>query len=174
MATTHIEAPAHSIDQAMGRGVKGSPFVLWEGGHRDRLEEQGAAEAETPILALALEGEALPLDFSGSLEEREPSAASRPRSLARAAVFATLCLLCALSVIIGSISENAALAGYHDALSWEPYVVASGETIRSILDARDLPPVESGRLVSWVEEMNDLPNATIYAGQRLLVPNWHG
>ena len=55
-------------------------------------------------------------------------------------------------------------------MAWEPHEVVAGESIASILSGRELPPVEFGRVVLWVEEMNSLSNATIHPGQVLLVP----
>ncbi len=178
MATAHSQSPARLRESSQHHGEGRLSLVLWEGGLRDRPEARPNAESDASILAVAIDAEALPLDFSSGWEDAEPAheapvEGARPMALGQAVIFFALCLLTALSVVVGSIAEHAELAGYRDALSWEPHIVVSGETLRSILDARDLPPVESGRIISWVEEMNDLPNATIYAGQKLLMPEWH-
>ncbi len=178
MATTTNQLPARSLPSHADTGHRQQPFVLWEGGLGGASGERGGDDHDSPVLAIALEGEPLPLyfpceplrevgDFEGS--ERVTEARGPLRTL----LFAALCALTILCFALGSLMEGAELAAYRDSLVWEPHVVCSGETLRSILDSRELPPVESGRLVHWVEEMNDLPNATIFAGQRLLMPEWH-
>ena len=176
MATTHSQLPAHFHVQDP-EGSR-SPFVLWEGGH-ERARTNIVSALEEPVLTIALEAEPLPLDFSPvpsrseAHDDREDHATAPRRGITQSILFFALCLVTVLGFVAGSFAEGAELSRYRDSLSWEPHIVASGETLRSILDGRELPPVESGRLISWVEEMNELPDATIYAGQKLLMPEWH-
>ncbi len=154
-----------------------SPFVLWEGGGAREDSSSAASSKPAPRFALAVEAEPLPLDFSGRPEAElalpaRPTHLSPNTGLAKYVALALVTISCALFFLLGSLAEGAAIESYRSELTWEPHRVVAGETLRSILSERELPPMESGRLILWVEEMNDLENATIYAGQQLMVPSW--
>ena len=122
----------------------GTPLILWVGG-RDHAE--GARLKEAPA----------------------PSRGAGRRPLDWRLLWASLIL--SLTFALGAmVARGAVLGAVHAGLRWEDHTVAAGETIGSILAARNLPDVGLGRLVDWVEERNGLEDAAIVPGQVLSIP----
>lgn len=167
-----------------------TPFVLWEGG-RTRASSEGLPTTPSDeVLGLAPEAQ-MPLpemlerrDVEGAVvgspgfadedQSAEPRGHWAGMSTTRPSpdwrlVWASLLLF--LAIATGAlVARNAFLDMAYVDLRWEDHTVVAGETIGSILAERDLPDVGLGRLVTWVEERNGLPSATIEPGQTLSIP----
>lgn len=105
----------------------------------------------------------------GGEGEARPQGAPSPA--AAALVFACLvaALFCAL-LFLRSAKDASRRAAFDSSVRTEQVVVKAGDTLWSIASARPQSQLSTDELVDWIEGANGLSDATLFAGQTLVVP----
>lgn len=161
------------------------PLIVWEGGSGDGgahsldASRVSRSAGDVGVLSIALDAPALPwteasegpgrdADARGNDGLEPVSKAQRVRSGWKATIVAGI--LCVAATLLAIALRGAFLDTAYGSLQWEEHRVVPGETIASIISARDLPDVGLGRLVEWVEDANGLESADIRPGMVLSMP----
>ncbi len=79
------------------------------------------------------------------------------------------CAIIAFSMLtdgMANLSRSRAFSG----VQTEEVTVLSGDSLWSIAENHPVQNRSTQEVVNWISEQNDLSNATLFAGQRLIVP----
>lgn len=111
----------------------------------------------------------------GRCASRAPRSVSSRLSVRQACafLFAGVLLIAALG-LVATLSEAISSSSLQSALGDLPesvLVVSDGDTLWSIASSVEVDGVSTSDVVSWICERNDLSDALLVAGQRLVIPS---
>lgn len=108
------------------------------------------------------------------LEKRSERQDAHTRSFSESVMSYLAVLLVALSLLtISCISDaiiNANIASSFESVSTASITVKPGDCLLGIAESHPVPGRSAVDVANWIESFNGLDNATIYAGQTLIVP----